>query len=410
MKVALVNADLLPVPPVLGGAIEHTLFETAMAIRRPQVTVISPWSRSLKKCEGLDRGTFRHVHISNQEKKARRLLGPKRIHNLMSPREARLFHYASGVADLLDELDPDIIQMHNRPEIVPFLIDQFPGKQVILYQHNDARHGSPQVRQAARLCHHAVFVSAFLARRFADRHPCISSKSTVMHNSVDTAAWHPELRESERAQEIHRQYRLHPGQTVLFVGRTVPQKGLHHLLDAMALVRRSLPDSKLLVVGSPLFGAVERSRYLKALKRQAARLGDGVVFAGFVRREDTPYYYAAADVAVVPSTWQEPFGKVVIEAMAAGLPVIGSRRGAIPEIIEDGVNGVLADPAADVCDLAARIVSLLTDDSCRSRLALAARRSAVRHFDTQVRLKRTRSFYRAISAGTELQNNLGTHE
>jgi len=199
-------------------------------------------------------------------------------------------------------------------------------------------------------------------------------------------------------ENVRREYGLSAGRTVLFVGRTVYHKGLSFLLEAVDVARRRLPGVKLVVVGSPLFGAVKRNRFLKGLEERASEMGDAVSFTGYVDHDRTPYFYAAVDVVVVPSVWGEPFGKVVTESMAAGVPVIGSRRGAIPEIVEDGVEGALVDDPGDVEALAHCIVEMLEDAEKRREMGAAARRKAVAHFATPVRLARVQAFYGSMGA------------
>ena len=183
---------------------------------------------------------------------------------------------------------------------------------------------------------------------------------------------------------------------MLFVGRTVPRKGIHCLLEAMDVVRCSLPDVRLLVVGSPFFGAVLTDPFLRGLKTRASQMGDAVVFTGYVHPSRTPCMFAAADVTVVPSLFPDPFPKVVLESMAAGVPVIGSRRGGIPEMIDHGVNGVLVDNPEDVKSLARHIAALLRDSERCSKMGAGARQKVLRHFTKPIRLRRIRAFYRML--------------
>lgn len=396
MNITMVNAPLLPVPPVLGGPIERTLYETAKAIRRPRLTVISPWAVELDTWKGLDRNIFFHVNVHQEERHVRQVFGGDLPPELQNRRGARHFYYMNGVSDLIEEIDPDVMQVHNATDVMDYLRRQFPNRGKVLYLHNEARYGDPKTAQGVGASDHLVFVSHYLARQFASHFPDCMSRSTVIYNSVDVGAFHPDLKTHRKTEKVRQKYNLKPNRTVLFVGRTVPVKGLHFLLDALFRVRKVMSGVQLLVVGSPLFGAVADSDYLRRVRRRAKALGDAVTFTGFIDPEQLPYFYAAADVSVVPSVWGEPFGKVVVEAMASGVPLIGSRRGAIPELVEDGVMGVLVDDPADVETLAQAIVDLLEDEDLRKEMAVAARDKTEREFATQIRLKRLRAFYREI--------------
>lgn len=399
MKVTMINAEWLPVPPVLGGAVEETLFETATSIRDPKLTVISPWVAALNGAGGVPDGVFHHVDIDAQAARARAALGRGLLSAFGEPRDAKCFFYLNGVTDLLMDLDPDVIQVHNRPEFVPYLLKQFPKKRMVLYMHNEPDYADARLAGAMEGMDRLVFVSRYLADRFVYHYPRCAPRVTVIHNSVNTDLWRPRLKRGPEAERVRREYGLTPGRTALFVGRTVFLKGIHCLVEAMDLVRRRLPDARLLIVGSPFYRVVTADPFLRKVRARALRMGDSVRFTGYIDHGRMPHVYAAADVTVVPSIWGEPFGKVVIESMATGVPVIGSRRGGIPEIIEDGEDGVLVNDPEDVESLASRIVELLKDSGRRDEMGAAARRKAVERFARPVRLGRVRAFYKDLMKG-----------
>ena len=121
----------------------------------------------------------------------------------------------------------------------------------------------------------------------------------------------------------------------LFIGRLSEEKGLSCLIEAWAMLPRR---HRLVVVGD--------GPALADLRIQAARLGlTNVEFKGFVSREEHHRIWAGAAFSIVPSIWQEPFGMVVLEAWAKGRPVVAHNIGALPEIVDDGRTGFLADPS-----------------------------------------------------------------
>ena len=150
------------------------------------------------------------------------------------------------------------------------------------------------------------------------------------------------------------EFGMEPGSKLVgVVARLEPEKGHPTLLEAWPAVLRAVPDAYLLVVG-------EGSEH-EALERQARalRIAHRVVFTG--RRDDVPAVTAALDVAVLPS-YREAQGLTILEAMALARPVVASNVGGIPEMVEDGVTGLLVEPH-DAEGLAAAIVRLLSDHS-----------------------------------------------
>lgn len=393
MHITMVNAPLLPVPPVLGGPIERTLYETALAIGKPKMTVISPWAKDVVHwAQQVPEHVFYHVDIKQQMRYVRDVLGA----HMPNTRHARHFAYLNGVTEVLCDLNPDIIQVHNDVQAMAYLAKQFPNKKKILYMHNEPHYGSNKTVACARVCDHLIFVSQYLKDRFCFHFPFCKDRVHVIYNGVDVNAFTPRLKEHAHTQKVQKKLSLKFGRTLLFVGRTVPVKGVHCLLNAMPLVLDALPDTKLVVAGSPLFGAVSKSAYMRRLKKQTKKMGDAVVFTGFVEPDKLPFYYAAADVSVVPSLWGEPFGKVVVEAMAAGLPVVGSARGAIPELVDDGEMGLLMTTPKDCNVLATHIIRLLQKESVRKKFGSAARKKAVDSFSKDVRIEKMQAFYKHI--------------
>uniref|UniRef100_E1T624 Glycosyl transferase group 1 n=1 Tax=Burkholderia sp. (strain CCGE1003) TaxID=640512 RepID=E1T624_BURSG len=163
-------------------------------------------------------------------------------------------------------------------------------------------------------------------------------------------------------------------------GRLAPWKGQHIALDALT----RLPDAHLVLVGAPLFG---EEPYAQRLRDQASALGiaERVHFAGF--QDDIPAWMKAMDVIVHTSTEPEPFGRVIVEGMAAGRPVIAAAAGGVPEIVRHGRNGWLVEPG-DAAALADAIGVLRRDPALAQRLAQQALLDAQAEFSVEQYLQR----------------------
>ena len=185
----------------------------------------------------------------------------------------------------------------------------------------------------------------------------------------------------------------HDGFRVAMVGRLAPWKGQHIFLQAFA---RALGGTyaRAVVVGSAMFGEQEYEAELHAL---VARLGIGaqVEFTGF--HDDVAGVLAEVDCLVHASVIPEPFGQVVVEGMAAGLPVIASGEGGPAEIITDGVDGVLSRPG-DIEGLAGHLQRLADDPIARARLGDAALVRA-RAFSPEIIAGEVRAVYDLVLGG-----------
>ena len=154
---------------------------------------------------------------------------------------------------------------------------------------------------------------------------------------------------------------------ILFVGRPEKRKGLEHLLRAYAQVKAARPDTRLIVVGAGKF-----DRYKRLVR--SLRLAD-VAFCGYVPYEELPRYHHTADVFCAPNTGFESQGIVLLEAMAAGLPIVASNIEGFADVFTHGVHGLLALPG-DADGLAAMLLQLLKAPDLRRRMAEQGRQRA----------------------------------
>jgi glycosyltransferase involved in cell wall biosynthesis/LmbE family N-acetylglucosaminyl deacetylase len=165
-----------------------------------------------------------------------------------------------------------------------------------------------------------------------------------------------------------------PAPMVLYVGRIEKCKGVPMLLQAAALVHRTLPQCRFVLAGAP--HPTLSSEELRGLI-QRLDLGDFVTFLGHVPHDQLPSLYACASVSVVPSHY-ETFGLSALESMKFGVPVVAAAAGSLPEVVLDGVTGLLVPPG-DAAALAKAIVRLVGDRKAHDEFAERAREHAQRY-------------------------------
>lgn len=144
---------------------------------------------------------------------------------------------------------------------------------------------------------------------------------------------------------------------LLYMGSLYPHKGPNVLIKAMVHVVKQYPDTLLLIGGAGII-EIELKQLVKELKLQ-----DNIEFLGFVSGKCKVYYYKASDLFVLPS-FTESFGNVNLEAMVSGLPIVASNVGGIPDVVIDGINGLLSIPG-NPADLAEKILHMLDSKTLR---------------------------------------------
>lgn len=211
--------------------------------------------------------------------------------------------------------------------------------------------------------------------------PSFASKTLTVYNAVDLAQYNG---------RDHRRDELGAGgrPIVGFVGQIVPRKDVRLLIQVMPSVLQRFPDALLVIVGS---APPDETQYERSCQALATELGitAHVHFTGY--RRDIPAWMRTFDVFAFP-TRSEPFGKVVIEAMAAGCPVVASRVGGIPEIVRRPELGILIEPENHDA-LVDAIIGVLSDRARAAALGDAGRRHAVAHFGLTRMIERLQEVY-----------------
>ncbi len=198
-----------------------------------------------------------------------------------------------------------------------------------------------------------------------------------MNEPVDTEEFRPasdkgnrEIEKSGNGADSFPNFPVSQFPTLLYVGRLSPEKGAHVLIDALPQMLKRLPQLRLRLIGE---GSQQHS--LRDVVNQNG-LNEHVEFVGAVPHHELPRYYAEADALVIPSL-SEGLPKVLPEALACGLPVVGTQVGGIPEVVQNGYNGLLVPPS-DPHALADAVVAVLSRSDFNRSLRANARASIER--------------------------------
>ena len=219
-----------------------------------------------------------------------------------------------------------------------------------------------------RLADQIIVPSHFLRNLVVANFGISKGKVSVIPNGVNLQQFRPQL----RIDKIQRKYDLGDSPVILFVGRIYPEKGVDLLIESIPLVQKRVKDVKLLIVGP-----ASNEIYMKQLRSLISKLGlHNVIFTGAIDvKKELPEIYAACTLFCCPSVHGEGFGNVALEALASGKPVVATRSGGLPEIIEDGKVGYIV-PVMQKEELAQALIRILEDPDLQKTMGREARKLA----------------------------------
>lgn len=198
----------------------------------------------------------------------------------------------------------------------------------------------------------------------------------VVHNGIDISQFQINLSREEK-NKLRERFRLRVTDfVVLFTGRLTQEKGIKELILSFQKLR--MPNLKLLIVGARFFSSDIRSSFEEEIHVLADQLKDRIVFTGYVPYNMMPQIYAIADIAVLPSLWEEPAGLTIMEAVASGIPLITTNAGGIPEYIASDCAMILQRNKNIVNSIAKAIQDLVVHPEDRDRMSRASRQWASR--------------------------------
>ncbi len=352
----MICTEKLPVPPVRGGAIQTYIAGILPYLGKVHdITVLGVNDLSLPDEETNDK-----------------------IHYVRIPGKT-LEVYEEGVVEHLQSNQYDLIHIYNRPRLVLPVRNVAPNSKITLSMHNDmfnrekikpeeAEGALPEISQI-------VTVSNYVGNVIKELYPEAEPKLNTIYSGVDVdrflPATHPNMKKIR--ENIRKEHNLDNKTVLLFAGRLSTSKGVDKLIRAIPDIAKKHKDIALVIVGSKWFSENDITDYIAYVKALAKKLSIPVVSTGFVAQSEIQNWFAAADVFVCTSVWQEPLARVHYEAMASGLPIVTTARGGNPEVILPKENGLIVDNPEDPANFTKTISEMLSDKTMMKKMGIKSR-------------------------------------
>ena len=331
MKIAVLTSGILPVPAVLGGAVENLIDYYLEYNNQHQLHDITVYSNTPPRSASIVETPNTHYHyidtISWWGRLKRHLY--VRTHTVGYYNAYFEYFFHQALKDIAKK-EYDVIILENRPGYaIP--VSKVSKAKIIIHLHNDLLNkNSKDAKEICKVCDKVITVSNYIKSRVETIGAEIPIET--VYNGIDLERFY-------HATPINRKtfgFKEHDF-IVVYSGRLIKEKGIEELIDAFIQLK-DYPSIKLLILGGSFYGISQNNPFLDTLKKKCETIKNQIVFTGFIPYEQLPNYLKVGDVAVVPSMWEEPFGLTCVEAMAAGLPLITTNTGGIPEICKNAVH------------------------------------------------------------------------
>lgn len=373
MKLAIVTGGFLPVPATKGGAVEN-LIQNFMNENEKyndfNITIFSDFDENakeeIKKYNNSNVIFIKPNFIINIIDKviffiAKNVLRKKNSHSYRFI--MKRLNYLNQVSKYLKKKDFDKVLLENHPTQYLSLkwrknYIKYAGK-YYYHCHNEipGLYGCKNIiDKTAKF----ASVSEFSSKALREYLNLDNDIFTVVRNGIDESKFKIKLSEKEK-YEIRKKYNIEKNHKVLiFAGRIVPEKGIKELV--MSLKNVKYKDYKLLIVGSALNEIKTKTMYQLEVENLINEINDKVIYTGFIKYEEIPKLYNIADIAVLPSIWNDPAPLTIIESLSCGLPIITTESGGIPEYAVNGSAIILKRDEKLIENLSKEIDELLNNE------------------------------------------------
>ena len=374
-KIAIITSGFLPVPASKGGAVENivvNLLNENEKNNKVEFNVVSIFDDiSYNESKKYSKSSFNFVKVNPLIKfidKITFLIAKKILKKENSQSYRYIFqrlYYLNKCSKILKKNDFDKVILENHP--TQYLALKW-RKNYLKYAeryyyhcHNEfpGTYGCSEIIKSTKKI---ICVSNFIANSISNLMNMPSDKFVVLRNCINVKRFSNELNFDEK-RKLKEKYGIKDNEKILlFTGRITPEKGVKELVESLKNV--SNQNYKLLILGSALNELKTKTKYQEEIENIVQTISSKVIFTGFIKYEEINKFYSIADIAVLPSIWDDPAPLTVIESLVSGLPIITTNSGGIPEYATNG-SAIIIERNKDLVENLSKNINLLLNDEAK---------------------------------------------
>ena len=374
-KIAIITSGFLPVPASKGGAVENivvNLLNENEKNNKMEFNIISIFDDiSYNESKKYSKSKINFIKVNFLVKfldKITFLIAKKVLKKENSQSYRYIFqrlYYLNKCSKILKKNDFDKVILENHP--TQYLALKW-RKNYLKYSgryyyhcHNEfpGTYGCSEIIKSTKKI---ICVSNFIANSIANLMNMPSDKFIVLRNCIDVKRFSNELNFDEK-RKLKEKYGIKDNEKILlFTGRITPEKGVKELVESLKNI--SNQNYKLLILGSALNELKTKTKYHEEIENIVQTISSKVIFTGFIKYEEINKFYSIADIAVLPSIWDDPAPLTVIESLVSGLPIITTNSGGIPEYATNG-SAIIIERNKDLVENLSKSINLLLNDEAK---------------------------------------------
>ena len=372
-KIAIITSGFLPVPASKGGAVENivvNLLNENEKNNKVEFNVVSIFDDiSYNESKKYSKSNFNFIKVNPLIKfidKITFLIAKKILKKENSQSYRYIFqrlYYLNKCSKILKKNDFDKVILENHP--TQYLALKW-RKNYLKYAeryyyhcHNEfpGTYGCSEIIKSTKKI---ICVSNFIANSISNLMNMPSDKFVVLRNCINVKRFSNELNFDEK-KKLKEKYGIKDNEKILlFTGRITPEKGVKELVESLKNV--SNQNYKLLILGSALNELKTKTKYQEEIENIVQTITSKVIFTGFIKYEEINKFYSIADIAVLPSIWNDPAPLTVIESLVSGLPIITTNSGGIPEYATNG-SAIIIERNKDLVENLSKNIDYLLNNT-----------------------------------------------
>jgi len=367
MNIVLIMPNVFPVPATKGGAVEtlatNLLLENEKSGKIHFICFSVYEEEAFRFSQNYQYTEFIYIDEKRENKDLTFVSDDKNF-----------IHYMDKIYEHLKEIRYDFVIVEGGNVAgYEYLLKKLPKEKCLVHFHGSGKEANNVVM--TQVYDKYIAISQYQKNVVLKNAQIAEADVNVLYNAVNLEEFDKQISEEEK-NALRQKYHIENNDVVImYVGRTIPKKGVKELLLAFKQLK-NIAKSKMMIVGSANFDAKTKTDYEAELEKIVADIPDKIIFTGYIANQDLYKLQNIADIAIVPSIWEEPFGLVVVENMAAGLPLVVTKMGGIPEIVNHQSAFIVENDENLITNLSQKLDVLIENPDMRDQMGKAGKERA----------------------------------